>query len=222
MNTKMNTCDLRKCKLAQRHCRLVDHDEKTDNEQDEISRFYAQCLDSMHYYLFHLYELGQRTPSTDDIAFAEMADDIDANAQTVSAFIDNALLWKSQRLRYARKQHPDCFQRVDGGRNKFVIPGQIWNGDIDNSDNDTLEIQTYFDRFVTALSDVAHPIKRIQKLKRYLYENAFDSDAIRGDVERYCDSRNSNLCAVANEAAIEKQIGYFVNQRRCMLFDSYL
>ena len=75
--------------------------------------------------------------------------------------------------------------------------------------------RTYFDRFVDALTD---SVDGGQRIKQYLVDGAFDSDAIRDDVGRYPDAQSSNLCGLAvDDEATTKKMAYFVNGRRCML-----
>ena len=59
-------CDINSCILSDRHCkgnRTNDNgkdDDDNNNKMDPMFLFYQSIYDSVHYYLFHLFDLGLR------------------------------------------------------------------------------------------------------------------------------------------------------------------
>eukprot|EP01084_Bolivina_argentea_P091584 164848_1 len=56
-------CDVKSCVLTDRHCKMNrrnnnNNENKTEDNTDKIFMFYQDVFDSMHYYLFHLFDLG--------------------------------------------------------------------------------------------------------------------------------------------------------------------
>ena len=201
----MKQCDLTKCKLSGRHCA-----ESRENERiakDGISTFYADCFDSVHHYLFHLFDLGLRTLKT-ETEIEQQVDNVSDDEGDRFRYVDRVFSRKQQRMKSIRKELKDLFTRCNDGDNKFIIQGRS-ESLIESKDD-----QTYSDRFLNGLSlfdDVSI------RLEQYLKDNAFDSDAVKQDIDRYPNAQNSNICTLVDEDAAIERIGLFVNKRRCML-----
>ena len=61
---------------------------------------------------------------------------------------------------------------------------------------------------------IADSVDAVARLRRYLVDHTFDSDAIKGDIGRYPIIENSNLCALINDSAVTERMRLFVNKRR--------
>ena len=211
-------CDLTKCKLSGRHS-AVNGTEKGDDfkpNDDAVSQFIVDSFDSVHFYLFHLFDIGLRTLRADIDSEQKEDDEIEDEDAAQSQCVDRAFLRRKKRLKAVRNELTEYLQRFQGEANKFVISGQT--GERKQSGN-----KTYFDRFVEALIDSVDGGERV---RRYLMEQHFDTDAIRGDVGRYPNAQNSNILGVLDDddgakeeggrvrEEMKKKMGYFVNRRR--------
>ena len=171
---RMKKCVLKKCKFSIRH-----HREAQDNEtiaNSGISNFYTLCFDSIHYRLFHLFELGLRTMNTDNANDAKGGNRI----YDESHYIDRALRRKRHRMDSIRSI--SFFERYNDDNNKFTIQRSSERSD------ELEEDKTYSDRFLYVIAD---SVDAVARLRRYLVDHAFDSDAIKGDIGRYPSIQNS-------------------------------
>ena len=58
-------CDIRKCAFTARHHRVNKNGDDVD-VLDPVLRFYKDIMDSLHFYLFHLYHCGLRVTKVED------------------------------------------------------------------------------------------------------------------------------------------------------------
>ena len=58
-------CDLRKCKISGRHSAVNGKEEQSIPRHDAFSQFIIDSFDSVHFYLFHLFDVGLRTLRAD-------------------------------------------------------------------------------------------------------------------------------------------------------------
>eukprot|EP01084_Bolivina_argentea_P278820 476507_1 len=66
-------CDILKCLFVTRH-----HNDKQAEIDDDVVHFYAQSMDSLHFYLLHLYQCGLRTEKPNEDGSNDIKnDDID-------------------------------------------------------------------------------------------------------------------------------------------------
>ena len=202
-------CDLKKCKISGRHSG-VNRSEKDRNAtpcHDAFSHFIRDSFDSVHFYLFHLFDVGMRTLRSDIDSEQKDDDEIDDEDAVQSKWVDRAFLRRQKRLKAVRNELTDYFKRYEDQQNKFVISKQT-------GDQKEIKNQTYIDRFVDVLSDCA--VGR-QRMTRYLMEQDFDTESIKDDVERYPNAQSSNLFAVLDDDDDNewtKKLAYFVNRRR--------
>ena len=198
-------CDLKKCKLSGRHS-SVNGTEKEETRipiNDPLSNFIVNSFDSVHFYLFHLFDVGLRTFKAD--RHSQRRDDDEIESEDETRF-DRAFSEKKKKLKAVRHELNEYFKRYEGEENKFVISGQT--GELKETGN-----TTYSDRFIATLTDSGDGR---QRLKRYFIEHGFDTEAIRHDVGRYPNAQNSNIFGVVHEHDDEtgEKIAYFVNRRR--------
>lgn len=185
-------CDVKSCIMTHRHCG-VEAKMDGDTKKSAISRFYVSTFDSVHCYLHHLYALGLRSFESDD----DVESEEDKDAEDLSLCVDRALFERKQKIDSVRKDLADCFGRFCAENNKFTIYGK--GGNFDD------EAQTESDRLLAALSE-----NDALRLKQYLDDEKYDSDALQNDVERYGHAQNSNICKLV------ETVSFLVNKRRCM------
>ena len=204
----MAQCDLKKCTFSDRRNRAIADGGHSENGVD--SAFYTNCFDSVHHYLFHLFDLGLRTLRADR-EFQQRRNDVFEDEEDNVRYIDNAFSKRKHRMKSIRREYADFFGRCSGDNNKFTIHGHAAISDSLEKD------KTYFDRFIRALP---HSNTAAIRVTGYLLENAFDSDAVKQDIDRYPNLQNSNLCAFVDDDAAIDRMDLFVNKRRCMWLES--
>eukprot|EP01084_Bolivina_argentea_P184987 319029_1 len=59
-------CDIRKCEFATRHGNINSDNSNNKNPLDPILDFYKMSMDSLHFYIFHMFDCGLRTIVSND------------------------------------------------------------------------------------------------------------------------------------------------------------
>lgn len=62
--TRKYCTDIDNCRTFSRHCRNIEDDDKTDSEDEDI-QFVRDIMDSLHCYVWHLYDSGMRLTKDD-------------------------------------------------------------------------------------------------------------------------------------------------------------
>eukprot|EP01084_Bolivina_argentea_P017237 32200_1 len=69
LTNNISKCSLKHCKLASRHCeRDTDNNEMTSKSMDAKSLFYLDIMDTIHFYLLHLFDAGLRVKKHSEFA----------------------------------------------------------------------------------------------------------------------------------------------------------
>eukprot|EP01083_Nonionella_stella_P046162 123586_1 len=110
---QFETCDVTKCALTTRHYdnRRRDKPKLSNPNIDSKSLFFQEIFDSIHYYIFHLFDVGLRTKQNDSV-------DNTAEEDNVDDCIDAQLRKLAQDARQKRE-----FERF--GSNKFNINNTV-------------------------------------------------------------------------------------------------
>ena len=163
-------CDLRKCKISGRHSAVngTKKDEDSIPRMDALSQFIIDSFDSVHFYLFHLYDVGLRTLRAEIDSEHKDDDEIEDEDAPQSQFVDRAFLRRKNKVKSIRNELRDYFQRFQGEENKFVISGKA------GLRNET-DKKTYIQRFIDCVDGG-------RRLMRYLMEQGFDTEAINDDI----------------------------------------
>ncbi len=110
----LKECDLKSCVLSDRH--RHDGNINIDPDQDPMFLFYQSTFDAMHHYLFHLFDLGLRSPSNGD----DNAQQIEQE-QHVPLYFDAVFSRKIKCIQSKRKRLNYFFNRFDVENSKFVM-----------------------------------------------------------------------------------------------------
>eukprot|EP01084_Bolivina_argentea_P238632 400900_1 len=62
LSDKFDVCDIKKCIFTSRH-ENTNNSNDNDSESDSVLNFYTTTMDSLHFYLFHLFDVGLRVKS---------------------------------------------------------------------------------------------------------------------------------------------------------------
>eukprot|EP01084_Bolivina_argentea_P084460 152733_1 len=160
-------CTIAKCTLSSRHYRdrNVNNINKSKVESNKDFMFYRDILDSMHCFLFHLYDFGLRIKNSSENnyhaqGFENMYDHINSKIQIL--------------------QNLGVFD-VESQNNKFCFK---------TTETDTIEI-TFIDSLYTYMNEQSLSNEEIQKLNHIIISQEYESEAIMDDVSD--DYTNSNL-----------------------------
>eukprot|EP01084_Bolivina_argentea_P248781 416225_1 len=192
---KFHKCELSSCILTERHYENKD-------ENDEFFNFYQNTFDSIHYYLFHLFDVGLRISTYND----HVASDEQINSLT---YVDKILSKQRQTIRVKRQKLPRIFNRFTTEHNKFNMESNI------NQSNDAKNIEsTRFDQLFESIQYENVNLNATKTLKRFLVDEDYDTDALIDDVQEYPDEMASNICAeIRNKSFLKHIFMHFNNQR---------
>eukprot|EP01084_Bolivina_argentea_P270582 460139_1 len=201
INSTLEKCDINKCLSCSRHD-IERHDRKDDSKNDLIANFYVDIYDSIHYYLLHLFDVGLRSRMnlikyggvSDNEIFSELKNEINKKNKQFSSS--------------SRFKNNDKFN-IKLNDNNYKINDLKPHNDSSNNENATET--TFIDTMVDYIKK--HKIKSTitQKLKQFMVENGFDSDAMENDVE---DEKLSNIAAhISDNNCIQLIKQYILNAK---------
>eukprot|EP01084_Bolivina_argentea_P054605 100134_1 len=176
---KFTLCNIKKCQFTARHHTQI------KNALPPALNFFKQTMDSLHFYLFHLFECGLREKkldlNNDDINSEERKDDDYFDAEF-------SRLHKSMN---ERKHITASFSRFKTNH-KFTIKTSV--DDInDNKEYETGDDEaTFMDEMYKYLRQVAVNQDSIAELKAFIDSEEFDSESIQYDASN--DRGNIENC----------------------------
>eukprot|EP01084_Bolivina_argentea_P226553 382678_1 len=193
-NHNFNPCKISACKLTQRHYRNRIQDENMDDLD-----FYTEKFDNVHFYLFHLNDLGLRMTNNNKTTDSKITDQKNDN------YVDAKLL-KIQNEINSKIKKCDLQRLNDDKNTKF----NIMIGDTDEK----FEIgNTFLDDMMTEIVDDKHIDEiTLYQLRKYLTFEQYDSDSLINDVNLYSEQKQCNiLLGMNNDVKCIENIVNFVN-----------
>ena len=202
-NKLLNLCDIKKCQFGLRH---FDDDNNEDNKLDPILTFFKETFDSLHFYLLHLFECGMRTKK--EIKENKENDDQYADDDE---FVDKMFLRIHQNINQ-RKHLTKIFNRFKNNK-KFNIN---INKQQDNKNN-----ITFMDRLYQYLYSNIYHKEKVNKFKKYIINQEYDSDALLNDIDFDDDDDDNkhigNIYKYLNdEKQIKNAIKHFIKTIKSM------
>eukprot|EP01084_Bolivina_argentea_P300000 517184_1 len=169
---EINACHVKTCKKFRRHYR----DRGSSSDDNETFIFYVDCYDSIHHQIFHLFQIGLRTENME----AKDNNDIALD----SFYIDEVFVKKRnlcQKLQVGLK-----IDRYEDENNKFVLH-------VEQKETSG----TFLDSLYRQIEKSKYAIK-LQKLKEFIYDNEYDSDAVKNDVYDVIETENNRPISTSN------------------------
>eukprot|EP01084_Bolivina_argentea_P010879 20299_1 len=169
-----DVCDIMKCDFAGRHGN-ENYDNNNENMLDPILYFYKITMDSLHFYIFHLFDSGLRTIVTNE------TDDMkDNDSKEKSEYFDAAFARVSKMIN-DRKHVTASFSRFRTN-NKFNM--------IVNNSNATAQFDvtsdeegiTYIDELCSYLRNKGVNDISIAAFQSIIITEEYDSEAITDEV----------------------------------------
>lgn len=196
-------CDISKCEYTSRH-----HQSDTsitssiiNEDGDNKLHFYKTKMDSLHFYLFHLFQSGLRIHT---MSYKDKQPDNDTNTQYIDTQFQNI----SNAIKQRRKATAS-FHRLQNNQ-KFNI--HVLAKDMESS-------MTFIDHLFKYLqrSQVNHI--QITKLKIYIINQQYDTDAIKMDLS-YNASQDidGNINMDIFGKLLPLEVSEFIQTESCMIF----
>ena len=195
-------CDIDSCKYSSRHYRVKTDDNNSDNIDPNL-RLYGDSLDSFHFYLFHLYQVGLRC-----IEYKE--DD----------YVDDRKEDKLYDAQFARIQKVISSTRGSSDRFKRVSPGNKFNLKVEETiqnEEDQKEYQvnecdiTYLDTLWQHLYEMKVPEDVILRLVNYSKEKEYETESM--DMDLQIDGGNIEQYMVDHQECFQAVVGFFNKSR---------
>ena len=196
-------CTVSECVQTARHYERRRRERKREcnnNDEDAVYNFYENEMDRVHFYIFHLFDVGMRV-NTKSLILSEDEDD-EKKVGSVGVTVDKLFAAKRELIKMRRTECKVPFDRFDEEYNKFTMQsGHKQQG------------MTAMDAIFDRLSEKQNVRKEIlQQIHQFLVENGFDSDAIQLDLE---NMTVSNLCTFIQNPSITETMRDFIESVNC-------
>eukprot|EP01084_Bolivina_argentea_P003037 5667_1 len=179
----LTQCNLSNCSLSQRHFR--DRRNDKSNTDDTEFLFWRDMIDSIHCYILHLYDAGLRIKNDNNVI-----EELDENEEFKTQHFDEHFSKICQQIydqKNAIKQLKDFDKQPENA--KYSI----------NAQDDNEKDMTFLDGLYNHLSDQGILHKDLNKLKQFLKDEHFDSDAAEQDVLNVLNENESNMLQILNK-----------------------
>eukprot|EP01084_Bolivina_argentea_P211248 359363_1 len=197
-----NKCQVTNCQFTTRHyrCNVAERKITTNDELDTLLDFYRQTMDSLHFYLFHLYECGLRT-STINIT-EKKENDTKKHQQYVDKEFAEMMKTISETRNVTKSF--DRFSTQNNHKYKIDLNEEC----IEDDNGDTVLDQSYL-----FLKNYGVSQRDVQKLAQFIISEEFDSEAVEYDVDMV-----SNIANHIQNPRVVFGINHFMH--RTQLIDS--
>ena len=203
---KFIRCDIDTCDYSSRHYRVSNDQHKSKNKMEPQELIYCDTLDSIHYYLFHLFQSGLRSlntqpmdgnekdmVATDEYYDAEFAKRVETISNTrhktnrfdrISSNSGNKYCIKNQNNnKYNENQFKviiECGEHIQ--IRQSPVPKQM-GGECIFTDMDT-----FLDSIYQSLYDENVPIDIIEKFRLFILNEGYDSVSLELDIPKQCEN----------------------------------
>ena len=202
--------DIKQCQYSYRHHRADFGDEKDNDKLDAALNLYCSTLDSLHFYVFHLYHIGMRVNTTDitqhndeteiddwffDVEFGKIKESISSRRHISISF--------------------ERFNESSGSNSKFNI--NIGNNDltVTNEAMNDSQGRTYLDAIYQHINKMKVDQKILDKLKDYLAAQDYCTESVDYDINND-NGLNGNISNYIDDAKCVQHIIDFMNDSRRM------
>ena len=175
---KFPTCLLKKCPYSQRHLNSYIAEKFNDKKlNDLILRFYEREYDSLHFNLFHLFNVGYRFKKQEHGYLKNK----EHNEPQINC-IDNEFAEMAQKIKCSRDKYKNMFHRlkVKNRNNKYNITVQ--SGETDET--------TFIDKLFEYLQVNGIVLNELAEIYKVIKTEEYDSDAIKEDVIHNIEGSN--------------------------------
>eukprot|EP01083_Nonionella_stella_P051470 136653_1 len=198
-----DVCEVAKCACTARH-QSRETTKPSEQSSDAIVQFYSQLMDSLHFYLLHLFDCGLRTPN---VTANDDDDDDDTNE-------DHDQYFDKQFARVSRMVNERHHIRLSFGRFKTNTKFNIQAAAATDESSNTV----YMDEVVRYLlySDVEEDT--IRKFAQFIAFHQYEMDSMTQDIKQ--ESQGNTAVNIGDKQVI-KVLAEFVQSSERMLPGTY-
>ena len=216
--------DIKHCQYSQRHHRADEQTQVTQMSDSHLN-LYAETLDSIHFYIFHLYQVGLRSSKDDNDSHIKTDEKCDDEYFDESFYRIRNLISSTRNKTKSFERFPNLENNNDNGNiSKFNIKV---NNNV-NFTNDTSNISdgkaaTYLDTIYKHLIASKIDPTTMNELMNYIQTEDYCTEAVNYDLNHNNDlSMNSNISNMTNNPKCIQCIIDFMSEARRMfcLFSS--
>ena len=206
-NKSFKTCDdIKNCQFSSRH-----HGNSNGNIADPMVKLYSETLDSLHYYLFHLYQVGLRTKK-------EIHHSVDEKKYDDNHFS------KMREMISTRRDDTARFERFGDVENSNMHSDSRFNillsNDIHLSINEG-QGTTYLDMIYKHLLESKIDEDVVEKLKAYVVNEDYCTESLDFDVNEIETDGNIANC-INNMNCIQCIRDLIAHSRRMFIYYTLL
>ena len=195
-------CSVTECVQTARHYERGTRERKREcnnKKEDAVYNVYENEMDRIHFYIFHLFDVGMRV-NTMSLALSDEEDD-EKKVDSVGVSVDKLFAAERDHIKMRRTECKVDFHRFDEEHSKFTIGGNKQKG------------MTATDAVFENLLEEQTVRKEIfQQIHQFLVQNGFDSDAMELDLENIADS---NLCTWIQNKSITEALRNLIEFISC-------
>eukprot|EP01083_Nonionella_stella_P257467 881273_1 len=180
-------CDVTKCRFTSRHQSRNTMNAMKKRSMDPVVQFYAELLDSIHFYLIHLFECGLRTERVNP---NDTYDRKEAAAEH-NMYYDQAVT-RISKIMNERQDIRFTFNRLNNNSSKFNIKAAA----VESS-----EI-IYMDEAVRYLVSCGIDENAIRNLWKFLAAQEYDMDSIKEDIKHGLAHAGNIAVNIADKDAV--------------------
>ena len=216
-------CDIRKCKYTARHHETeeIQHNHRGRNKNknevrlDPSLHLFASTMDSLHFYLFHLFDTGlmvaEEENEEDDgmmIADDDYYEEKEKNTyqDAISKKYEDDEYYDDE-LHQLQAQYAKTLKNTNGFNRYHPKKNKKFNIVMDFDDEEVKNDTTFTDELYKHLTSTRASKSDINSLEKLIYDGDYDTDAIRFDVDLLAQS---NIGQIISDQNCLKSIKQFV------------
>ena len=209
-------CNIKTCPFTQRHHRISDDNKTTESDSTEFN-FIKETIDSLHFYIMHMFEVGLRIPRMDNDIDPENEEKKDNNI-----YFDQDFDRIHTKIRDLNETTPS-FLRFDTENNsKFNIKTDKNGTEDDNKTQGIIDGgATYLDEFLTHLQQDGIEENIIENLRIFMKNEEYETESLIIDIRN--NGQNGNISQCINNPkyaqSITNAIGASVGMFYLQLYD---
>ena len=197
-------CTISECTKTARHYGRQQRErnrEQNDGDLDPLYAFHQSLHDRVHYFLFHLFDIGMRVQTPSMVLGAERTEENEMNLEGMT--VDKWFAAERDGIKMRRDDSNLDTDRMEVTNNKFTIQMVLeQKGGI-----------TLRDALFLKLSEkIKVQRDTIYRIESYFEDNSFDSECIEMDLEDVVDS---NIAKFAQNQAAVQTMADFIRSINC-------
>ena len=172
INEQLDDCNLIKCKMGQKYRinrRRADNNQMDNDESNNKLKFRIELIEIIHFWLYHLYDVGMRVKRNDGF---------DDEMKGDNGYFDHEFARLKKCIIGKRELNmQDEHQIIQNNKYTMKI-----NTNIDNLQRDTDQEKPFMDMFRDSLNYERVSLNAIDSFTQYIKSECYDTDAFIADI----------------------------------------